>query len=51
VYSDLNSKAIIMTIAVFLFSYPIAIKRYKRYIRDKKAGLKTFGLFFPHPSF
>jgi len=48
VYSDLNAKAIIMTIAVFLFSMSgLLLKDLKDISGDKKAGLKTFGVVFP----
>jgi 4-hydroxybenzoate polyprenyltransferase len=48
VYSDLNSKAIIMTIAVFFFSISgLLLKDIKDISGDKKAGLKTFGVVFP----
>jgi 1,4-dihydroxy-2-naphthoate octaprenyltransferase len=48
VYSDLNAKAIIMTIAVFLLSISgLLLKDIKDISGDKKAGLKTFGVVFP----
>lgn len=48
VYSDLNAKAIIMTIAVFFFSISgLLLKDIKDISGDKKAGLKTFGVVFP----
>jgi len=48
VYSDLNSKGIIMTIAVFLVSISgLLLKDIKDISGDKKAGLKTFGVVFP----
>lgn len=47
VYSDLNSKAIIITIAVFFFSISaLLLKDLKDISGDKKAGLKTFGVVF-----
>ena len=48
-YSDLNSKAIILTIAVLFFSISgLLLKDLKDISGDKKAGLKTFGvIFFP----
>jgi 1,4-dihydroxy-2-naphthoate octaprenyltransferase len=50
VYSDLNSKAIVITIAVFLFSISgLLLKDIKDISGDKKAGLKTFGVVFPAP--
>ena len=49
VYSDLNSKGIIITLAVFFFSISaLLLKDLKDISGDKKAGLKTFGVvFFP----
>jgi len=48
VYSDLNIKAIIITIAVFLYSISgLLLKDIKDISGDKKAGLKTFGVVFP----
>lgn len=48
VYSDFNSKAIIITIAVFFFSISgLLLKDIKDISGDKKAGLKTFGVAFP----
>lgn len=47
VYSDLNSKAIIITIAVFFVSISaLLLKDLKDISGDKKAGLKTFGVVF-----
>ena len=47
VYSDLNSKAIIITVAVFFFSISaLLLKDLKDISGDKKAGLKTFGIVF-----
>lgn len=47
VYSDLNSKAILITIAVFFFSISaLLLKDLKDISGDKKAGLKTFGVVF-----
>lgn len=47
VYSDLNSKAIIITVAVFFFSISaLLLKDLKDISGDKKAGLKTFGVVF-----
>jgi len=47
VYSDLNSKAIILTIATFFFSISgLLLKDLKDISGDKKAGLKTFGVIF-----
>jgi 1,4-dihydroxy-2-naphthoate octaprenyltransferase len=49
-YSDINAKAIIITIAVFLFSMSgLLLKDIKDISGDKKAGLKTFGVVFPAP--
>jgi 4-hydroxybenzoate polyprenyltransferase len=48
IYSDLNSKAIIITIAVFLLGISgLLLKDIKDISGDKKAGLKTFGVVFP----
>jgi len=48
VYSDLNIKAIIITIAVFLFNISgLLLKDIKDISGDKEAGLKTFGVVFP----
>jgi 4-hydroxybenzoate polyprenyltransferase len=47
VYSDLNSKGLIITIAVFFFSISaLLLKDIKDISGDKKAGLKTFGVVF-----
>jgi 1,4-dihydroxy-2-naphthoate octaprenyltransferase len=47
VYSDLNLKGIIITIAVFFFSISaLLLKDLKDISGDKKAGLKTFGVVF-----
>ena len=47
VYSDLNSKGIIITLAVFFFSISaLLLKDLKDISGDKKAGLKTFGVVF-----
>jgi len=48
VYSDLNSIAIIITVAVFLFSISgLLLKDLKDISGDRKAGLKTLGVVFP----
>ena len=47
VYSDLNLKAIILTIAIFFFSISgLLLKDLKDISGDMKAGLKTFGVVF-----
>ena len=47
VYSDLNLKGIIITVAVFFFSISaLLLKDLKDISGDKKAGLKTFGVVF-----
>lgn len=47
VYSDLNSKGIIITIAVFLFSISaLLLKDLKDISGDTEAGLRTFGVAF-----
>ncbi len=47
VYSDLNLKAIIVTIAIFFFSISgLLLKDLKDISGDMKAGLKTFGVVF-----
>jgi len=47
VYSDLNLKGIIITVAVFFFSISaLLLKDLKDISGDKKAGLKTFGVIF-----
>ena len=46
-YSDLNLKAIILTIAILFFSISaLLLKDLKDISGDKKAGLKTFGVIF-----
>lgn len=48
VYSDLNAKALIITIGIFFFSISgLLLKDIKDISGDKKAGLKTFGVVFP----
>lgn len=48
IYSDLNSVAIIITVAFFFFYISgLLLKDLKDISGDKKAGLKTFGVFFP----
>jgi 4-hydroxybenzoate polyprenyltransferase len=48
VYSNLNSTAIIITVAVFFFSISgLLLKDLKDISGDRKAGLKTFGVIFP----
>ncbi len=48
VYSDLNSMAIIITLAIFFFSISaLLLKDLKDISGDRKAGLKTFGVAFP----
>lgn len=47
VYSDLNSKAIVITLAVFLFSISaLLLKDLKDISGDTLAGLRTFGVVF-----
>ncbi len=48
VYSDLNSTAIIITVAFFFFNISsLLLKDLKDISGDRKAGLKTFGVVFP----
>jgi len=48
VYSDLNSMAIIITVAFFFFNISgLLLKDLKDISGDRKAGLKTFGVVFP----
>lgn len=48
VYSDLNLKLILITVAVFFFSISgLMLKDLKDISGDRKAGLKTFGVVFP----
>jgi 1,4-dihydroxy-2-naphthoate octaprenyltransferase len=48
VYSDLNPKGIIITIAIFLSSIAgLLLKDLKDISGDRKTGLKTFGVVFP----
>ncbi len=48
VYSELNSIAIVITLAVFFFSISgLLLKDLKDISGDKRAGLKTFGVIFP----
>ncbi len=48
VYSDLNSKGIIIAITIFFFSISgLLLKDIKDISGDMKAGLKTFGVIFP----
>jgi 1,4-dihydroxy-2-naphthoate octaprenyltransferase len=47
IYSDLNSRGIIIAIAFFFFSISVLLlKDLKDISGDKKAGLKTFGVVF-----
>ena len=47
VYSDLNSKGLLITLAVFFFSVSaLLLKDLKDISGDMKAGLKTFGVVF-----
>jgi len=48
VYSDLNPKGLIISLAVFFFSISaLLLKDIKDISGDKKAGLRTFGVIFP----
>lgn len=48
VYSDLNSIALIITVAFFFFNISsLLLKDLKDISGDRKAGLKTFGVIFP----
>lgn len=48
VYSDLNSIAIIITVAFFFFNISgLLLKDLKDISGDREAGLKTFGVVFP----
>ncbi|MDL5503618.1 MAG: hypothetical protein QSU88_10415, partial [Candidatus Methanoperedens sp.] len=47
VYSDLNLKGLLITVAVFFFSVStLLLKDLKDISGDMKAGLKTFGVVF-----
>lgn len=47
VYSDLNSIALLITVAVFIFNISgLLLKDLKDISGDRKAGLKTFGVVF-----